>query len=45
MREMLQKLPDGEWLCEECKFAEENESQKIGKVILTIANKIENKYW
>ncbi|XP_059435246.1 uncharacterized protein LOC132168162 isoform X4 [Corylus avellana] len=28
MREMLQKVPDGDWLCEECKFAEESENQK-----------------
>ncbi|KAF5749254.1 hypothetical protein HS088_TW04G01219 [Tripterygium wilfordii] len=28
MREMLQKVPEGDWLCEECKIAEESESQK-----------------
>ncbi|XP_044498759.1 uncharacterized protein LOC123220565 isoform X3 [Mangifera indica] len=28
MKEMLQKLPEGEWLCEECTFAEETENQK-----------------
>ncbi|XP_031257241.1 uncharacterized protein LOC116115221 isoform X3 [Pistacia vera] len=28
MKEMLQKLPEGEWLCEECKFAEETENHK-----------------
>ncbi|CAK7333687.1 unnamed protein product, partial [Dovyalis caffra] len=28
MREMLQKLPEGNWLCEECKLAEETENQK-----------------
>ncbi|KAG2701227.1 hypothetical protein I3760_06G034700 [Carya illinoinensis] len=28
MREMLQKLPEGDWLCEECKSAEESENQK-----------------
>ncbi|XP_011012546.1 PREDICTED: uncharacterized protein LOC105116774 isoform X6 [Populus euphratica] len=28
MREMLQKLPEGDWLCEECKLAEEAENQK-----------------
>ena len=31
MREMLQKVPEGDWLCEECKFAEESENQKQGK--------------
>ncbi|KAG4154382.1 hypothetical protein ERO13_D03G054500v2 [Gossypium hirsutum] len=30
MREMLQKVPEGDWLCEECKLAEEIESQKQG---------------
>ncbi|XVF30541.1 hypothetical protein REPUB_Repub16aG0066900 [Reevesia pubescens] len=30
MREMLQKVPEGYWLCEECKLAEETESQKQG---------------
>ncbi|PPS06182.1 hypothetical protein GOBAR_AA14464 [Gossypium barbadense] len=30
MREMLQKVPVGDWLCEECKLAEETESQKQG---------------
>ncbi|KAG8649945.1 hypothetical protein MANES_08G161100v8 [Manihot esculenta] len=28
MREMLQKVPEGDWLCEECKLAEETEIQK-----------------
>ncbi|GMI79585.1 hypothetical protein like AT5G16680 [Hibiscus trionum] len=28
MREMLRKVPEGDWLCEECKLAEETESQK-----------------
>ncbi|XP_020534377.1 uncharacterized protein LOC105632478 isoform X2 [Jatropha curcas] len=28
MREMLQKVPEGDWLCEECKLAEETENQK-----------------
>ncbi|GMI78942.1 hypothetical protein like AT5G16680 [Hibiscus trionum] len=28
MREMLQKVPEGDWLCEECKLAEETESRK-----------------
>lgn len=31
MKEMLQKLPEGEWLCEECTFAEETENQKQGR--------------
>ncbi|GMI65649.1 hypothetical protein HRI_000234200 [Hibiscus trionum] len=30
MREMLQKVPEGDWLCEECKLVEETESQKQG---------------
>ncbi|OMP03376.1 Zinc finger, PHD-type, partial [Corchorus capsularis] len=30
MREMLQKVPEGYWLCEECKLAEETENQKQG---------------
>ncbi|GKV07428.1 hypothetical protein SLEP1_g19208 [Rubroshorea leprosula] len=30
MREMLQKVPEGDWLCEECKLAEEAESLKQG---------------
>uniref|UniRef100_A0A1J3DZ53 Lysine-specific demethylase 5B n=1 Tax=Noccaea caerulescens TaxID=107243 RepID=A0A1J3DZ53_NOCCA len=29
MRVMLQKVPEGDWLCEECKFAEEAEKQKL----------------
>ncbi|KAJ6360383.1 hypothetical protein OIU77_004403 [Salix suchowensis] len=28
MREMLQKAPEGDWLCEECKLAEETGNQK-----------------
>ncbi|KAF7835260.1 Bromodomain adjacent to zinc finger domain protein 1A [Senna tora] len=28
MREMLQKVPEGDWLCEECKCAEETENQR-----------------
>ncbi|KAG6571163.1 hypothetical protein SDJN03_30078, partial [Cucurbita argyrosperma subsp. sororia] len=28
MREMLDEVPEGDWLCEECKSAEENENQK-----------------
>ncbi|GMJ11333.1 hypothetical protein HRI_004802500 [Hibiscus trionum] len=30
MREMLQKVPEGYWLCEECKLVEETETQKQG---------------
>ncbi|KAG8647945.1 uncharacterized protein LOC110622611 isoform X4 [Manihot esculenta] len=30
MREMLQKVPEGDWLCEECKLAEETENQRQG---------------
>ncbi|KAI4295253.1 hypothetical protein L6164_035319 [Bauhinia variegata] len=29
MREMLQKVPEGDWLCEECKYAEETENQRL----------------
>ncbi|XP_010525303.1 PREDICTED: uncharacterized protein LOC104803125 [Tarenaya hassleriana] len=29
MREMLDEVPKGDWLCEECKFAEEAEKQKL----------------
>lgn len=32
MREMLDKVPEGDWLCEECKSAEENENQKQGDI-------------
>ncbi|XP_038900804.1 uncharacterized protein LOC120087877 isoform X2 [Benincasa hispida] len=28
MRERLDEVPEGDWLCEECKSAEENENQK-----------------
>lgn len=31
MREMLEKVPEGDWLCEECKDAEENEKKRLGK--------------
>ncbi|KAK7253141.1 hypothetical protein RIF29_37598 [Crotalaria pallida] len=31
MRVMLQKVPEGDWLCEECKYAEETENQKLVK--------------
>lgn len=31
MRVMLQKVPAGDWLCEECKFAELAEKQKRDK--------------
>lgn len=31
MREMLEKVPEGDWLCEECKDAEENENKRLGK--------------
>ena len=36
MREMLQKLPEGDWLCEECKLAEEAENQKQGKAEVAV---------
>ncbi|KAG4386225.1 hypothetical protein AAZX31_11G008600 [Glycine max] len=29
MREMLEKVPEGDWLCEECKDAEENEKKRL----------------
>ncbi|KAL1362451.1 hypothetical protein HN51_010707 [Arachis hypogaea] len=32
MREMLEKVPEGDWLCEECKYAQETENQKLGKI-------------
>ncbi|CAJ1926292.1 unnamed protein product [Sphenostylis stenocarpa] len=32
MREMLDKVPEGDWLCEECKDAEENENKKLAPV-------------
>ncbi|KAK9914729.1 hypothetical protein M0R45_038488 [Rubus argutus] len=28
MRKMLRRVPKGDWLCEECKFAEETDNQK-----------------
>ena len=31
MREMLQKAPEGNWLCEECKYAEETENRRLSK--------------
>ena len=31
MRKMLRRVPKGDWLCEECKFAEQIENQKPGK--------------
>ncbi|KAL4319702.1 hypothetical protein GQ457_18G008460 [Hibiscus cannabinus] len=30
MREMLQEVPEGDWICEECRLAEETGSQKQG---------------
>lgn len=40
MREMLQAVPEEEWLCEECKYAEETANQRLGKheVVLSVAN-------
>ncbi|KAK7405940.1 hypothetical protein VNO78_07552 [Psophocarpus tetragonolobus] len=29
MREMLEKVPEGDWLCEECKDAEETENKRL----------------
>jgi hypothetical protein len=31
MREKLQKVPKGDWFCEECQFAEETTNQRLGK--------------
>ncbi|XAR56691.1 hypothetical protein NMG60_11037266 [Bertholletia excelsa] len=31
MREMVDKVPEGDWLCEECKFDDENKSLKQDK--------------
>ncbi|KAG1360894.1 hypothetical protein COCNU_09G003570 [Cocos nucifera] len=31
MRVMLDKLPEGDWLCEECQLKEENENQKVDR--------------
>ncbi|XP_038970829.1 uncharacterized protein LOC103714039 isoform X2 [Phoenix dactylifera] len=31
MRVMLDKLPEGDWLCEECQLKEETENQKVDK--------------
>lgn len=36
MREMLEKVPEGDWLCEECKDAEETEKKKLGKSELSV---------
>jgi hypothetical protein len=33
---MLQKVPEGDWLCEECKLAEETENQKPGKAEIAV---------
>lgn len=31
MREMLEKVPEGDWFCEECQNAEETANQRLGK--------------
>jgi hypothetical protein len=31
MREMLGKLPEGDWFCEECQDAVEAENKRLGK--------------
>ena len=36
MRDMLQKVPEGDWLCEECKLVEETENQKQGKAEIAV---------
>lgn len=33
MREMLQKVPEGDWMCEECKFDEEMKNRKGDKSV------------
>ncbi|KAH0691630.1 hypothetical protein KY289_018988 [Solanum tuberosum] len=33
MREMLQKVPEGDWMCEECKFDEEMKNRKEDKSV------------
>ncbi|XP_061354417.1 protein PARALOG OF AIPP2-like isoform X2 [Gastrolobium bilobum] len=41
MKEMLEKVPEGEWLCEECKDAEETENKRLdveGKKILEVSS-------
>ncbi|GAB2264936.1 hypothetical protein Dimus_000007 [Dionaea muscipula] len=38
MRDMLDKVPDGNWLCEECKFNEETEKQKRGPSEVLVDN-------
>lgn len=38
MREMLEKVPEGEWLCEECKMADEAENQKQGTETIMFKN-------
>ncbi|XP_057761999.1 uncharacterized protein LOC130982145 [Arachis stenosperma] len=48
MREMLQKVPEGEWLCEECKYAEETRNQGLEaeeKMILkgSLTSQVSNK--
>ncbi|VFR01039.1 unnamed protein product [Cuscuta campestris] len=42
MREMLDKVPEGDWLCEECKSEDEIENQKQGKTSRAAVN--ENRY-
>lgn len=32
MREMLVKLPEGDWLCEECKCAEDTTNRRLGNL-------------
>ena len=36
MRERLDKVPEGDWLCEECKSAEEKEIQKQGDLVIYV---------
>ncbi|KAL9249095.1 ASI1-immunoprecipitated protein 2-like protein [Drosera capensis] len=38
MREMLDEVPDGDWLCEECKFTEEMEKHKQDPSCLLVDN-------
>lgn len=46
MRERLNAVPEGDWQCEECKFAEEAEKQKQGKAEYLTEHAIcEKKLW
>ena len=49
---MLQKVPEGDWLCEECKLAEETENRKPGKAEIAVqiiffffSSDLKNQFW